>query len=249
MNRTIFVAGATGAIGTRLIPLLVARGDTVLGLTRRESKAAQLREQGAIPVIGDVYDAGALSEALSAARPDIVIHQLTDLPPGLDPALMAEASDRNARIRREGTANLMAAALRAGARLMVAQSIAWAYADVPRPYAEDAPLDIAAGGRRGISVKGVQALEDTVLHTPGIDGIVLRFGQIYGPGTGCDTALGKNVPLHVDGAARATVLALDKGRPGVYNIAEANGEVSTEKARRELGWADGPAAPEGTLIE
>jgi nucleoside-diphosphate-sugar epimerase len=238
MNRTIFVAGATGAIGSRLVPLLVARGHTVFGLTRRADRAPALRGLGATAVVGDVFDTDMLSEALCAARPDVVIHQLTDLPPGLDPALMADAADRNARIRRAGTASLMTAALHAGARLIVAQSIAWAYAPGPRPYAEDAPLDIHADGQRRVSVDGVKALEESVLHTPGIAGIVLRFGQLYGPGTGSDNSHGKNIPLHVDGAARATLLAMDDGRPGIYNIAESNSDVSTDKARRELAWDD-----------
>jgi nucleoside-diphosphate-sugar epimerase len=238
MTKTIFVAGATGAIGSRLLPLLAARGYSVYGLTRRADKAAWLRGLGAIPVIGDVFDTGKLSDALRAARPDVVIHQLTDLPPGLAPALMADAAVRNAHIRRAGTASLMKAALDSGARLMVAQSIAWAYADGPLPHAEDAPLDIHADGRRGVTIGGVKALEDTVLGTPGIAGIVLRYGQLYGPGTGSDDAEGKSMPLHVDGAARATLLAMDDGRPGVYNIAESNGEVSTDKARRRLGWND-----------
>jgi nucleoside-diphosphate-sugar epimerase len=238
MTQTIFVAGASGAIGIRLVPLLVARGYRVYGLTRRENKAAVLRNLGAVPVVGDVFDTDALSEALSAARPDIVIHQLTDLPPGLAPALMADATERNAHVRRAGTASLMTAAQRAGARLMVAQSIAWGYADGALPHTETTPLDVQAEGRRGVSVGGVRALEDTVLKTPGITGIVLRYGQLYGPGTGSDTAQGKSMPLHVDGAARATLLAMDDGRPGIYNIAESNHEISTEKARRDLGWHD-----------
>lgn len=238
MPKTVFVAGATGAIGSRLVPMLVARGHAVFGLTRRQEKAAALRAMGATPVVCDVYDTAALSDALLRARPDIVIHQLTDLPPGLDPAQMEAALPRNARVRREGTASLMAAALRSGARLMVAQSIAWTYAEGPRPYTEDAPLDLHAEGRRGVTVQGAKALEDIVMNTAGITGIVLRFGELYGPGTGADTAHGKRMPLHVDGAARATLLAMDRGRAGIYNIAETNGEVSTDRARRELGWTD-----------
>jgi nucleoside-diphosphate-sugar epimerase len=236
MTKTIFVAGATGAIGSRLVPLLAARGHKVYGLTRRQSRADALRGMGAIPVVADVYDRGRLSEAVLAARPEIVIHQLTDLPPGLDPALMDEWLGRNARIREEGTANLVAAALGGGASLMVAQSIAWAYAEGPLPYKEEAPLDIHAYGKRGFTVRGVQALEDAVLRTPGITGIVLRFGQLYGPGTGSDSAEGKGMPLHVDGAARATLHAMDDGRAGVYNIAESCVQVSTDKARRLFGW-------------
>jgi nucleoside-diphosphate-sugar epimerase len=236
MTKTIFVAGATGAIGSRLVPLLAARGHKVYGLTRRQSRADALRGMGAIPVVGDVYDRGWLAEAVLAARPEIVIHQLTDLPPGLDPALMEEWRDRNARIREEGTANLVAAALGGGAGLMVAQSIAWAYADGPLPYQEEAPLAVHADGKRGRTARAVQALEDAVLHTAGITGIVLRFGELYGPGTGSESAEGKSMPLHVDGAARATLIAMDDGRAGVYNIAESGDHVSMDKARRLLGW-------------
>src|SRR5215831_1325122 len=171
----IFLAGAAGAIGKRLVPLLLDAGHHVVGTTRSAIKADTLRAAGVVPVVIDVFDAPALSRAVSAARPDIVIHQLTDLPPGLDPARMVEATQRNARIRSEGTRNLVAAALEAGAHRLVAQSIAWMYAPGPEPHSEDDPLDIHARGTRAITVAGVLTLERLTVSSPPIEGVVLRY--------------------------------------------------------------------------
>src|ERR1700741_3951953 len=117
----IFLAGATGAIGRRLIPLLREAGHDVVGTTRSAEKTDALRTMGVEPVVVDVFDAPALSRIISTVRPDILVHQLTDLPYGLDPAKMAEASQRNARIRSEGTQNLVSAAIQAGVPRMVTQ--------------------------------------------------------------------------------------------------------------------------------
>ncbi|PBB26258.1 MULTISPECIES: NAD(P)-dependent oxidoreductase [unclassified Mesorhizobium] len=234
MGHRIFLAGASGAIGQRLIPQLLAAGHQVTGTTRNADKAATLRALGVGPAVVDVFDAEALSRAMLAAQPDIVVHQLTDLPPGLDPSRMGEAVVRNARIRDEGTRNLVAAAVASGVRRMVAQSIAWAYAPGSEPHGEADPLAGGASGNRGISVGGVIALEKAVLSAP-FAGVVLRYGQLYGPGTGTDTAAGAS-PVHVDAAAYAALLALDKGAPGVFNVAEPNPAVSTQKAVEELGW-------------
>ncbi len=239
----IFLAGATGAIGSRLLPRLVALGHRVHGSTRSAAKVPALLSAGAVPVVVDVFDADALTAAMRAAQPDIVIHQLTDLPRGLDPSQMEEGVRRNARIRAEGTANVVAAARASGARLLIAQSIAWAYAPGPEPYAEESPLDIHAQGLRAISVSGVAALEKAVLEAPGLVGMVLRYGQLYGPGTGDATRGDRKLPLHVDGAAAAMLLAMRAEKPGVFNIVEANGTVDTGKAQRELGWQ-----PQGTPI-
>lgn len=235
-TRTIFVAGATGAIGARLTPLLVSRGHRVFGLTRSPEKKARLWAQGAVPVVGDVYDTTHLTAMMRATRPDVVIHMLTDLPPNMEPGLMAEAIPRNARIRREGTASLIAAARAADVKYMVAESIAWVYAPGNRPYSEESPLDISAEGSRGISVGGAVALEQGVLNTPGLNGAVLRFGQLYGPGTHSKDATGKTLPLHVDSAALATLLAVEARCSGIFNIVEPNDEVVADKAQRELGW-------------
>jgi nucleoside-diphosphate-sugar epimerase len=238
MTRTVFLAGAAGAIGRRLVPLLLDAGYRVVGTTRSETKAGDLKALGVEPAVVDVFDAAALSRVVAAARPDAVIHQLTDLPRGLDPARMADAIARNARIRREGTRNLVAATAAAGARRLIAQSIAWGYAPGKEPHAEDDPLDTGAEGQRAVSIGGVSALESATLHAPPLEGVVLRYGQLYGPGTGAE-APGGNAPLHVDAAAQAALLAIAKGAPGIYNIAETDTYVATAKARRELGWDPG----------
>jgi nucleoside-diphosphate-sugar epimerase len=230
----IFLAGAAGAVGKRLVPLLLDAGHHVVGTTRSTSKADALRAADVEPVVIDVFDAAALSRAVSAARVDIVVHQLTDLPPGLDPARMAEGTLRNARMRREGTRNLVAAALAAGVPRLVAQSIAWMYAPGPEPHGEDDPLDVHAPGTRAVTAEGVATLERLSVASPPIDGVVLRYGHLYGPGTGVDSA---DIPsLHVDAAAAAALLAIAKARRGIYNIAEPNAYLSTDKARRELGF-------------
>jgi nucleoside-diphosphate-sugar epimerase len=234
MTHRILLAGASGAIGRRLTPLLRDAGHHVTGTTRSAAKADALRALGAEPLVVDVFDAEALLRATMEARPEIVIHQLTDLPAGLDPALMGAATARNARIRDDGTRHLVRAAIAAGARRFIAQSIAWAYAPGPVPHAEDDPLDTAAAGARAVSVGGVIALEEQTLHSPPLVGVVLRYGQLYGPGTGADAPTGAS-PVHVDAAAYAALLAIDRGA-GTYNVAEANDQVATDRVRAELGW-------------
>lgn len=232
---TIFLAGASGAIGRRLMPILMADGWRVTGSTRSRQKAVLLAERGAAPVVVDVFDLPGLMRAVANARPDIVVHQLTDLPPGLDPTRMEQAIRRNARIRDEGTRHLLAAAVAAGVRRLVAQSIAFAYADGPEPHGEQDRLASDAEGRAGVTARGAASLEHQV-RAARIEGVVLRYGRLYGPGTGFVGAPGR-AALHVDAAARAAALAVTRGEPGVYNIAEDDGAVSSEKARRQLGWS------------
>jgi len=234
MGYRIFLAGGSGAIGRRLIPLLLDAGHRVTATTRRAAKAGELRALGADPAVVDVFDADGLREAVVAAKPEIVIHQLTDLPAGLDPAKMGESIAGNARIRDEGTRNLVEAAKAAGARRLIAQSIAWAYAPGPEPHAETDRLDSGAEGGRGISVGGVIALERQVLEAAPLTGIVLRYGHLYGPGTGAENAA--DPAVHVDAAAHAALLAVERGGPGAFNVAEPNGHVTTGKATGELGW-------------
>jgi nucleoside-diphosphate-sugar epimerase len=230
----IFVAGAAGVIGRRMLPLLVADGHAVVGTTRSRDKAAGIAAAGAEPVVVDVFDAAALGDAVRAARPEVVIHQLTDLPARLDPGALAVAIGRNARIRIEGTRNLVDAAVAAGARRMVAQSIAFVYAEGPQPHRESDPLASDAGAG-GVTIRGVRALEDAVTGTAGLAGLVLRYGRLYGPGTWSETAPDR-MPLHVDAAAQAARLAVTRGAPGIYNVAEDDGAVAIDKARRELGF-------------
>jgi nucleoside-diphosphate-sugar epimerase len=235
----IFLAGATGAIGKRLVPQLLAAGYEVFGTTRSERKVAELKAVGVTPIIVDVFDAPALSRAITAVRPEIVINQLTDLPANLEPSGMAEGVVRTTRIRIEGTRNLVAAALEAGVRRVIAQSLAcWVYADGPQPYSESAPLDLRAEAPYAVVVEGVATLEQLTTMSPPIEGVVLRYGQLYGPGTGRDAPTGP-AALHVDAAAHAALLAIDRGEPGIFNIAEDDGFVSIAKAIRELNFDPG----------
>jgi nucleoside-diphosphate-sugar epimerase len=175
-----------------------------------------------------------LRAAVLRAKPDVVVHQLTDLPPALDPARMAEARGRNAHIREEGTRNLIAAALAAGARRLVAQSVAFAYAAGPLPYREEDPIDVGTPDKPNVSGQGVVSLERQVLAAP-LEGLVLRYGSFYGPDTGF-AAPTRPGPLHVEDAAEAARLAVRRGPPGIYNVAEDDGTVAIYKAQRLLGW-------------
>jgi hypothetical protein len=174
----IFLAGATGVIGIRLLPLLLADDHTVAGMTRSPEKADRLGALGAEPVVGDVLDPQALTEAVTAFKPDAVLHQVTDLPDRVDE--LPAFAQRTDRIRTEGTQNLVAAATAAGAAHFLAQSIAW------RP-----------SGRGGV----VDEHERVVLE---IGGVVVRYGQLYGPGTFYENQLPPHPRIHVDDAARRT---------------------------------------------
>jgi nucleoside-diphosphate-sugar epimerase len=231
----VFLAGATGAVGRRLSLLLLADRHAVTGTTRSRAKEAQLRSDGVTPVVVNVFDSQALRDAVVRAKPEIVIHQLTDLAGLLEPGRRDEVLTRNARLRIEGTANLVAAAIAARARRLIAQSIAFAYAEGPEPHAETDPLASGESGAGAVTARGVRALEQAVLNLRGIESLVLRYGRLYGPWTWYDAPTGRG-PLHVDAAARAAQLAATRGAPGVYNIAEDDGAVSIAKARRELGF-------------
>jgi nucleoside-diphosphate-sugar epimerase len=190
----IFLAGATGVIGVRLVPLLVEAGHAVAGMTRSPGKAGLLVELGAEPVVGDVFDVEGLLEAVTAFRPSVVMHQLTDLPD--DRARIAETAAVNARIRREGTSNLLAAARAAGAPQFIAQSVAWQPSgDSGASIADHEGLVLAGGG------------------------VVLRYGRFYGPGTYYERKLPEHPRVHIDDAARRTVAAL-RSEPGILTIAD-----------------------------
>jgi len=234
MTKRIFLAGASGAIGRRLAPLLVANGWLVTGSTRSQEKMAMLRELGVEPILVDVFDAGALKRLLSEIRPEIVIHQLTDLPYALEAGKMTAALVRNARLRDEGTRNLVAAAVNAGAKRLVAQSISFIYDDGAKPHQETDPLLPITHPVYGETVQGVMSLERQVLEAP-LDGIVLRYGLIYGPGTGFDAPIAPG-SVHVDAAAKAAELAVTMGQPGIFNVAESDGSVSSDKAIQSFGW-------------
>jgi nucleoside-diphosphate-sugar epimerase len=186
----IFVAGASGLIGVRLVPLLVEAGHEVAGMTRSPDKAGRLRDLGAEPVICDVFDAEALAEAVAGYAPDCVFHQLTDLPDNVTD--MASFGARNDRIRSEGTHNLLAAAVAAGAEQFIAQSIAWEQSD-------EARRTVTASHERTVLEAG---------------GVVIRYGQLWGPGTYYETTPPARPRIHLDDAARLSVLALE-APPGV----------------------------------
>jgi len=235
MRGRIFLAGAAGAVGRRLVPLLVDAGYAVWGTTRSKDKGDALRAAGISPVVVDAFDRAGLWKTLAEARPEVVIHQLTDLPKTLAGPPSEEVLKANARLREEGTRNLVDAALAAGSRRFIAQSLAWLYAPGGEPHGEDDPLDRGAKGPAGISVAGIVALERLTLGSPLLEGVVLRYGQLYGPGT-WNSAQSGSAPVHVDAAAHAALLAVATPHAGIFNIAEEKGLVSSERARRLLGW-------------
>jgi|tagenome__1003787_1003787.scaffolds.fasta_scaffold20966876_1 nucleoside-diphosphate-sugar epimerase len=230
----VFLAGATGVIGRRLARLLRQSHHEVTGTTRAAGKTDMLRALSVTPVVVDMLDAEAVAQAVAAARPDIVIHQLTDLSSAPGTPGYAAAQEANRRLRIEGTANLMRAARLAGVDRAIAQSIAFIYAPGEGARSEDDPLEVAADAARQATVQGIVALEREVLTTPGINGVVLRYGFLYGPDTWY-AAPPKPPSVHVDAAAQAAWLALGKGA-GIYNIAEDDDGVTITRAVRELGF-------------
>jgi nucleoside-diphosphate-sugar epimerase len=230
----IFLAGATGAIGRRLTPLLVAAGHHVTGMTRNPASADALEKAGISTALVDVFDADALKTAMVDAAPEVVMHQLTDLPRVLENEnQLAAAYPRNARIRLHGTRNLIAAAQAAAARRFIVQSVAFGYAPGREPHSEDDPLDVK-DGPRAVTIGAAADMERQVL-TSGMPGIVLRYGFFYGPGTWQEGPT-RRPAVHIDVAAHAAVLAVTRGHTGTYNIVEEDGTVSIAKARSELGF-------------
>jgi nucleoside-diphosphate-sugar epimerase len=180
----IFLAGASGVIGQRLIPRLVQAGHIVGGLTRSPGKAELLSHLGAEPILCDVFDREALIQVVSDFKPDVMLNELTDLPD--DVAQINEFAGLNARIRTEGTRNLIEAARQSGSPKILAQSLAWQLPDGP-------------------DARAVAELERSVLAA---SGVVLRYGQFYGPGTYYEEQPPKEPRVHVDRAAERTVDAL-----------------------------------------
>ncbi|HET9902479.1 MAG TPA: NAD(P)-dependent oxidoreductase [Xanthobacteraceae bacterium] len=241
----IFLAGASGAVGRPLTRLLVAAGHDVTGTTRLKDKAAAIAASGARPAVVDAFDAEGMRRAMAEARPDVVIHQMTDLPQAARPPLGPEVLERNARLRMVGTRNLVTAAQAAGAKRVVAQSIAFAYAPGRTPHHEADPLD-APQGKPSVNVQGIIALEQAVFGAPGVAGVILRYGRLYGAGT-WHARPPEPPTVHAEAAAQAALLALG-GPPGIYNIADDDGAVSIVRARQQLGWSPlfrigGRAAP------
>ncbi len=233
----VFLAGATGVIGRQLVPLLIAEGHHVTGMTRSPQKVDALGAAGAEPVIVDALDAQAVESAVREARPDAVIHQLTAIPPRLDPRRIERDFALTDRLRTEGTRHLVAAARASGATRILAQSIAFAYAPGPpgTVHSEDDPLSTNPPKQFRRSAAALADLERTVLDA---DGLVLRYGYFYGPGSavsrtgsvGADV-LRRRLPIigkgegvwsfiHVGDAARATASALTHGHSGAYNVVD-----------------------------
>ncbi len=232
----VFVAGASGLIGTAAVRLLLDAGHEVSAIARTEAAAERLGELGAGVSLTDVFDVELLRGAMAMAEPEVVMHQLTSLPDRLDSAEAAARFADNERIRVQGTRALVDAAAAAGAQRVVAQSIAFAYApEGDWVKEEDAPLYLHAPSPWGGSVGAVAELERQVLEARGMDGVVLRYGSLYGPGTWYEGTIADAVragamPLigageamqsftHVEDAGSAAVAALT-APPGVYNVVD-----------------------------
>ena len=234
-QKNIFVAGATGVIGMRLCRMLVEDNWVVFGSTRDESKSKMLREIGVEPVVVDVYDEKNLEEILVRIQPQVVMHQLTDLPAGLNPQMMQAALVSNARLREIGTRNLIKSASKAGVQKMIAQSIAFVYEPDVEPYTEESALLNFDDLVYGATSRAVASLEEQVLSAPFV-GIVLRNGLLYGAGTGFDAPVDFVTPLHVDACAYAAFLALACEKNALYNVTDDDKRVSTAKIKSELKW-------------
>ena len=237
----VFVAGATGAIGKHLVPRLVAAGHEVHGMTRSESKQAMLHELGAVPVVADALDPDQVAQAVGGARPDVIVHQLTALSAieSVNPRHFDRFFVLTNRLRTEGTDHLLSAGQAVGVRRFVAQSNTTWYVRTGGPVkSEEAPLDTTPP--RGVrqSIAALRHLERAVLDAQWTEGVVLRYGGFYGPGTSIEP--GGELPemirkrkfplvgnggavwsfVHIADAAEATVAAIEHGSRGVYNVVD-----------------------------
>jgi nucleoside-diphosphate-sugar epimerase len=235
----VFVAGATGAIGKQLVPRLVAAGHDVTGMTRSESKQALVYELGAVPVVADALDGDAVAAAVARARPDVIVHELTAIG-ALDLRNFDRTFAFTNRLRTEGTDHLLSAGQAVGVKRFVAQSYAaWPYERRGTAVkTEEDPLDPSPVRRMRESMQAIRHLEQAVLGAAWTEGIVLRYGGFYGPGTSMEPGAEafemvrkRRFPVvgdgagvwsfvHVADAAEATVAAIERGRPGVYNVVD-----------------------------
>jgi nucleoside-diphosphate-sugar epimerase len=234
----IFLAGASGVIGKRLIPKLVEAGHQVTAMSRSMKNAPAIKALGAQFVLGDAFQGGAVDQVISHAKPDVLIHQLTSLPKRIDPSNVEKLLEENNRLRVLGTRNLVNAAVAAGCKRIVAQSIAFAYD--PSGTGLKVETDLLYGSAPKAfnqMIASIVSLERAVMKTPGIEGVVLRYGYFYGPGTVyandgtfAEDVKHRKIPIigdgtgvfsfvHIDDAVDATILAL-QGPPGVYNIVD-----------------------------
>jgi nucleoside-diphosphate-sugar epimerase len=235
----VFVAGATGAIGRQLVPRLVAAGHEVHGMTRSESKQAMLSELGAVPLVADALDPDQVAEAVATARPDVIVHQLTAIPEAVDMRHPDRAFELTNRLRTEGTDHLLSAGQAVGVRCFVAQSNIAAYARTGATVkSEEDPVDVSPAGVMHANGAAIDHLEEAVLGATWTEGIVLRYGWFYGPGTSMapgkesyELVRKRKFPLvgdgggvwsfiHVADAAEATVAAVEHGGRGIYNVVD-----------------------------
>lgn len=235
----IFLAGATGVAGRRLVPQLRSAGHQVSAITRRPERVDALRAMGAQPLVCDVFDADRLRELVTDARPDVVIQHLTDLPAKFNPRKIKAAYARNDRVRGVGSANLVAAAEAAGVQRFVAQNVSFMYAPAgPAIVDEQAPLATSAPDPFGATVRLHEEMERRIVDNATFAGLVLRFGFWYGPGTSfardgstAREVLRRRYPvvgdgagvfsfIHVDDVISATIASLDRGVAGLYNVCD-----------------------------
>jgi nucleoside-diphosphate-sugar epimerase len=236
----VFVAGSTGAIGKQLVPRLVSAGHEVHGMTRSESKRALLYELGAVPVVADALDPDRVAEAVARARPEVIVHQLTAIG-AVDTRHMERDFAQTNRLRTEGTDNLLRAGQAVGVRRFVAQGVAayGAYVRTGGPIkSEEDPFDPTPPREMRANLASIRYLEDAVLGAEWTEGIVLRYGVFYGPGTTLapgaeqfELVRKRKYPvvgdgggvwsfIHVADAAEATVAAIERGSRGVYNVVD-----------------------------
>jgi nucleoside-diphosphate-sugar epimerase len=258
----ILVAGGTGAIGRPLTAELLARGHVLVGLTRSPEKAQALMAQGIEPAIADVFDTDAVKAVVRRAQPEIVIEQLTALPKTYTRESMSAAAAFNTRIRLEGGANVLAAAQAAGVRRYLRQSIAFWAVPGPGLADEETPLVIDASPAVEADARVVAELERRLLESPDLEGIAMRYGFLYGPGTWFrpDGDVGRQVGqqqfpivgngegvwswLHIQDAAIATVAAAEQGKPGIYLIADDQPLAVREWLPAFAEWLHAPSPPQ-----
>ncbi|MBV9387289.1 MAG: NAD(P)-dependent oxidoreductase [Chroococcidiopsidaceae cyanobacterium CP_BM_ER_R8_30] len=263
----IFVAGATGAIGRPLLTQLRGLGHDVVALTRSPEKAQTLVEQGVEPVIADVFDADAVKAAVIRAQPEVVIEQLTSLPKTFTAESMSAAATLNIRIRLAGGANVLAAAQAAGVRRYLRQSVAFYGVPGTGLADEETPLAFGSSPRVAADVRTITEIERRLQENPNLEGIVLRYGFFYGPGTwfAPDGDVAEQVRqqqypivgngegiwswLHIEDAASATVAAVEQGNPGIYLITDDRPLEVRVWLSAFAQWLNAPPPPQVSVEE